>query len=438
MFSPPKCSNLSTKEKQVIRNYVIDLLGNDPINCFKDILYDDRFGSLRTISERLGISRPTLRAYISTWLELLYGKKAVDGIIKVLWPENSAKQKEKIRFNEIIEKYIRLYPKRTSIIPTRDNLLECELSGVISKNTFKPWVIDYLAQIKCYSLDESYTIYDKIWGKNCARRRKIEYEDIKDFLHQRTHGKAHILTPKAAFESMSEYPTDRYIELSCGKGHLFPIQVRKLIYDCNWCPYCNEHFCEKIMRNYLGQFFNKEFEAQVRPEKACGIDREETIDSTIEIGGIQYIIRVFVGQLRYDHYCPCVCIVGNNGVNYKYTVAGEYDGFHHDEKDLGRNPFCDTIEDFAAIKARDSIKNKVSFEKKIILIRLKEKDGFDRKKLLSNQKEVILEIVRQFNEQIKELFGFHDVRISYDPYIRFDPLGLDGPHKIKGSLDDFL
>ena len=192
------------------------------------------------------------------------------------------------------------------------------------------------------------------------------------------------------------------------------------------------------MRNYLGQFFNKEFEAQVGLDKACGIDRGETIDSIINIDGIQYFIRVFVDQLRYDHYCPCVCIVGNNGVNYKFTVAGEYDGFHHDEKDIGKNPFCDTLEDFAAIKVRDSVKDKVSFEKKIILIRLKEKDGFDRKKLLSNQKEVILEIVRQFNERVKELFGFYNVRISYDPYARFDPLGLGSPHKISGSLDDFL
>ena len=237
---------------------------------------------------------------------------------------------------------------------------------------------------------------------------------------------------------MSEYPTDRHLNISCGEGHTFPIQVRKLIYDYNWCPYCNEHFCERVMRNYLGQFFNKEFEAQVRLAKACGVDREEIIVQIIEIDGIQYSINVFAGQLRYDHFCPKVCIVGNNGVNYNYAVAGEYDGFYHDEKNLGKNPFCDSLEDFATINARDFVKNKVSNEKKVIIIRLKEKDGFERKKLFSNQKEVIQEIIRQFNEQVRELFGFHDVRLKYDPYIRFDPLGEDEPYRIKGSLDDFL
>ena len=70
LSSDPSTSNLSQIEKQIIRNYVIDLLGNDPKNCFKDIIHDDRFGSLRKLSKRLGISRPTLRAYISIWLEI--------------------------------------------------------------------------------------------------------------------------------------------------------------------------------------------------------------------------------------------------------------------------------------------------------------------------------------------------------------------------------
>jgi hypothetical protein len=110
--------------------------------------------------------------------------------------------------------------------------------------------------------------------------------------------------------------------------------------------------------------------------------------------------------------------MGSN-INFVWleNMTGEYDGFHHDEENLRRNPFCDNIEDFATINSRDSVKKKVSYEKKVILIRLKEKDGFDRKKLLSNQKEVIQEIIRQFNKQVRELFGFHDFLIKYDPYI---------------------
>ena len=436
--SHPSGSNLSKIEKQRIRNYVIDLLGNDPKNCYKDIINDDKFGSLRLISDCLRISRPTLRRYISTWLEILYGKKAVDDIIKLFWQEKSARQKEKIKFYEIIEKYIRLFPERTSLIPTRNNLLVSELRGILSKNTFKPWVIDYLVQNKLCSIDKSHAIYDVIWGKQCAKRRKIEYEDIEDFVHQRSYGKAHVLTPKVIFEPMFEYPTDRYINISCGEGHKFPIRVRKLIYDYNWCPHCNERFCERIMRNYLRQFFNKDFEAQVSLEQACGIDREKVIVRTIEIEGVKYVTRVFVGQLRYDHFCPNVCVAGNNGVNYTFVVAGEYDGFYHDERDLRKNPFINSMGDFASIKARDSIKNETSYEEKVILIRLKEKNGFNRRKLINNQKEVIQEIIQQFNKQVKEIFGINDVRMKYDTYIRFDPLGEEEPHRIKASLDAFL
>ncbi len=188
--------NLSEIKKQFIRNYVMDLLGNDPINCYKDIINDKKFGSLRSISERLNISRPTLRMYISTWLELLYGKKAVNDIMKLFWQEKSARQREKIKFYEIIQKYIRLFPERTSLIPTRNALLNGELRRIISKNIFKLWLIDYLVQTKLFSLDKANAIYDAIWGKNCAKRRKIEYEDIKDFIHQRSRGKAILLTPK--------------------------------------------------------------------------------------------------------------------------------------------------------------------------------------------------------------------------------------------------
>jgi len=434
----PSCSNLSEIDKQKIRNYVIDLLGNDPINCFKDIIYDDRFGSLRTISDRLGISRPTLRAYISTWLEILYGKEAVEDVIKLFWPENSAKKKEKIRFYEIIEKYIRLYPKSISLIPTRNNLLKGDLHGIISKNTFKPWVIEYLVQVKCYNPGESRAIYDEIWGKTCAIRKRIEYENIKDFIQYRSHGKARILTSRTVYELMTEYPTDRYIKISCGVGHEFSIQVRKIIYDYNWCPYCNELICERMMRTYLEQFFKKEFKVQVRLEQACGIDREKVIIRTIRINGVKYPIPVFVGQLRYDHFCPNVYVIGNDGINYKFAIAGEYDGFYHDEINIKKNPFCDSMEDFASINARDSIKNEVSYRKKIILIRLKEKDGFNRKMLLKNQKRVIQEIVLQFNEQVKDVFGLYDVQMKYDPYVRFDPLGDGESYRIKGSLDDFL
>lgn len=433
----PSGLNLSEISKQTIRNYIIDLLGNDPMNCYKDIIHDNKFGSLRSISNRLKISRPTLKYYISTWLEIPYGKEEVDDIIKFFWPGDSAKQKEKTKFYEIIEKSLRLYPERISLIPTRNALLKSELQGILSKNTFKPWVIDYLTQIKFYTIDESHTIYDVIWGQQCARRRKIEIGNIKDFVHQRSHGKAHVLTSKTIFELMSEYPTDRYIKISCEEEHTFPIKVRKLIYDYNWCPYCNERLCERVMRNYLEQLFTIEFEVQITLEQAFEIERDKIYTRIIVIDGVKYSIRVFVGQLRYDHYCPRVSVVGEDGGNYQFTVAGEYDSSYHDEEDLRKNPFCDSINDLTTVKARDYVKNDVSCENKVILIRLKEKDGFTRRILMHNQKKVIQEIIQQFNKQIKEFFGLNAVKLSYDPYKRFYPLGEEIPNRIKDSLDDF-
>ena len=93
---------------------------------------------------------------------------------------------------------------------------------------------------------------------------------------------------------------------------------------------------------------------------------------------------------------------------------------------------------FAKILARDSVKNNESYENKIILIRLKEMKGFDRRKLMFNQKVVLQEIIRQFNEQVKKLFGNHEVLLKYNPNIIFDPLGEKEPRRIRRLIDDFL
>ncbi len=430
--------NLNEEKKSIIRNFVINLFGNDPINCYKDIINDENFGSLRSIADRLEISRPTLKSYLSTWFKILYRKKAVNNVFKLFWKENSSKQKEKIIFNELIEKYIRLYPDRIYLIPTRNSLLASELKGIISKNTFRPWVIDYLVQLRFKSQDKAIKIYNEIWGKNCARRRKIKYVDIKDFIHHRSHGKAFLLTSKEDFEQIQGYPTERNISIACGEEHKFSIQVRKLIYDYNWCPYCNEYLCEKFLGSYLGYLFKTSFKSQVSLNEAFCIDKKEEIVKTVEIDGIRYKISIFPGRLRYDHYSASVYLTGKKEVTYRFFVAAEYDGIHHDEENIMQNPFCDSNEEYASIVARDTIKNEISYEKKVILIRLKEKDGFNRRRLQYNQKETMREIISQFKRQIKELFDIEEVELKYDPYIRIDPFGEKEIYRLQGSLDRFL
>ena len=160
------------------------------------------------------------------------------------------------------------------------------------------------------------------------------------------------------------YPTDRYVKIICGKGHEFSIQIRKLIYDYNWCPLCNESFCEQLMRNYLTQLFNSKFKAQVSLVKALGIDRGEVINRTIKLTENKYNISIHVGQLRYDRFNNNICILGNDNVKYNFKIAGEYDGIQHDEENMNLNPFCEKLKEFAAIKARDIVKNIVSSKKK--------------------------------------------------------------------------
>jgi len=67
-----------------------------------------------------------------------------------------------------------------------------------------------------------------------------------------------------------------------------------------------------MMRNYLEQLFNKKFEVQITLEQASGIQRDRIVTETIEIDGVKYGVRVFVGQLRYDQFCPSVRIVGDD------------------------------------------------------------------------------------------------------------------------------
>ncbi|MBY8987267.1 MAG: hypothetical protein KGD61_02345 [Candidatus Lokiarchaeota archaeon] len=335
-----------------------------------------------------------------------------------------------------ISEYI--LPERVNLIPTRNELLKSDLCRIVSKNTFKPWIIEYLTILKNKSKCESQAIYDEVWGRKCATRRKIGYKDVIDFIYQRSQGTANILTPKTSFDLNYNYPTDRHIKLICGEGHEFSIQVRKLIYDYQWCPLCNESFCERLMGNYLTQIFNGKFKTQVSLEKALGIDRGEVINRRTKLTENKYDIAIHIGQLRYDHFIKNISILGNDNIYYKFNVAGEYDGIQHDEENMSLNPFCENLEDFAAIKARDLVKNILSSKNKTILIRLKEKDGFNRRKLLKNQKEVIEEIISQFNNQIQETFDIKSIYLKYNPFVCFDPLGKKEPYRIRDSLDDFL
>ncbi|HEC38379.1 hypothetical protein LCGC14_0581210 [marine sediment metagenome] len=64
---------------------------------------------------------------------------------------------------------------------------------------------------------------------------------------------------------------------------------------------------------------------------------------------------------------------------------------------------------------------------------MKNPKGFDRRTLLFNQKIILKEIIRHFNDQVKELFETHDVQLKYNPNIIFDSLGKKNPVEL-GNL----
>ena len=119
-------------------------------------------------------------------------------------------------------------------------------------------------------------------------------------------------------------------------------------------------------------------------------------------------------------------------------MAGEYDGIQHDEDDPDKNPFCDTEIDIIKMKARDNAKNEVAFNKKVILIRLKAIEGFNKWKLLNKQREVLKELIWQFNSQVINLFGYTNVRLKYDPFLILDPLETKESNRLNGPIDDFI
>jgi hypothetical protein len=90
------------------------------------------------------------------------------------------------------------------------------------------------------------------------------------------------------------------------------------------------------------------------------------------------------------------------------------------------------------VNTRDTIKNEESFKSRVILIRIREKEGFNRIKLLHSQNEVLQEIVKQFNEHVKKFFGSHKIQINYNPDIIFDLLGKIDPRRIQRSINHFL
>ena len=305
------------------------------------------------------------------------------------------------------------------------------------KKLIKQWLIDNIqlnVNISELNKLKNYII-SEIWGIRCNKIRKITYEDIEKIISKRG---GIILTSKIKFDKLVNMPTERYIKIKCGKNHKFKTKVRCLIYDYNWCPICNEYICEKIMRNYMNFLFKNQLKAQVRLSQVLDIKKNKIIYQTIILNNKKFCIPVHVGLQRYDCFNSNLKLNGKDGRIYTFRVAGEYDGIQHFEEDITKNPYCSTRYDVAKMKARDLAKNKASIENNVILIRLKESKGFNRRVMICKQYLVLNEITKQFNSQIYLLFSHRNIRLKYNPNIKVDPLGIKKIYRKKGPMEAFL
>jgi len=96
------------------------------------------------------------------------------------------------------------------------------------------------------------------------------------------------------------------------------------------------------------------------------------------------ISKAMGGSLEFDGYNAKVTV---NGITF--TIAFEYDGWQHDRFP---NHIHKTLAEFRLQKSRDNKKDQRAKDEGTILIRIKEKDDFNRYSL----NKIPAEIVRQF------------------------------------------
>ena len=192
-----------------------------------------------------------------------------------------------------------------------------------------------------------------------------------------------LLTIEEDFNLMNEIPTARFIRIRCDKNHEFKASVTHIIHHYQWCPRCNQRFCEKIMRLYMEGIFQARF-PETSLNKAYGIPYNNG------------------GKLRFDGYNGNVSIF-----DLFYRIAFEYDGIQHD---VFPNSFHKTIDDFRRQNENDVIKQNIAQEKYTVLITLKKTNDFHSKTINLFQREII----RQF-------FKLTGIRLEKIPIFEYNP-----------------
>jgi hypothetical protein len=194
--------------------------------------------------------------------------------------------------------------------------------------------------------------------------------------------KGYLLSTREEWSNMEEVPSEKYINVGHSvknDHHIWKVKVRYLINQSRWCPECNGYFCQKVLQMYMNKILGVDFRP-ITLKKAFGLKSRD--------GGL----------LKYDAFSENVKIEG-----LSFKVAAEYDGEQHD---IYPNSYHDSIEKHFDQKRRDSLKDDISSQNQIVLIRSIAVKEFLRKTINCFQEEIIKQlnshsIIKKFNAKIK-------------------------------------
>lgn len=389
------------KQKDKYQENVEDMCNN--LICLINKHYPSNLNlipSIGSLARKYNLNRNTIRKYILISLKKETSHENAYKIYSDIWNRNIKKIQERhSKFLNLIEyQFEKIYygnPEKIMGI----NSIQKEIGA--SKITIIKWCKSYLNSR--FGEKESNHIYEKIWGSNCALKNKYDYDTIKKFMIDQ---KGYLLTTREEWKMMEEVPSERYIEVghpTRNSHHNWSVKVRYLINQSRWCPKCNDYFCQKIMQMYMNKILGGDFRP-ITLKKAFGLE--------IRDGGL----------LKYDSYNEKVEIEGNI-----FKVAAEYDGKQHD---LFPNNFHESKEEYRIQKRRDNLKDNISNQKYVVLIRIKAVNGFHRNTINSFQEE----ITKQINSH--PIIRKSEVKINNIPKYVYNPF-LKKLEK-QESIMDFL
>ncbi len=419
-----KISTMSTKRNDYV-TYFNKLFRNFQLNDLNEFKRSKNIRSLREYARYFEIPYPSFRLKIIKYLDNEFGVKKSFEIRSQLWPSThlDARLKKYKLKEEIINQLVNFYPENNIKIKTLSDLA---FKWNLNRLTITEWIKDWLIQE--YGRFEGKNILYDVWTSKKNRNNPISYNAIKKYIKNKN---GYIITKEEIFNSMKERPTKRYIKIKCNKNHKnWTARVGHLIYDDTWCPICQQRKCQEITTFYMNNVFNLNFKSEISIREACGCSGK--VLKTIELNNKSFKFIISAGKLRFDGYNGKIKLKGQDNKYYSFKVAFEYDGIQHDNF---TSLFHKSFSEFANQIARDKLELEIAEKYKIILIRIKEYDGFNWKFLLNNPIRVQKEIIKKFYEKVEKFYHINHEIVKISPILDLRYINSDD-HQV--SIDNFV